>query len=64
MLHGLSHGWTLGECLRFAAAAGALSVGYLGASNRIPTLDEIAAHVASNPGIAADYALPALERAR
>ena len=55
MLHGLSHRWPLHECLRFAAAAGALSVGYLGASNRIPTVAEIDQHIRSNPQIAQAY---------
>lgn len=64
MLHGLSHGWPLDDCLRFAAAAGALSVGYLGASNTIPTVAEINGHVESHPSISADYAVADCERTR
>ncbi len=55
MLHGLSRNWEMSVCLQFAAVAGALSVGYLGASNRIPTLGEIAAHLGENPEIVTEY---------
>ena len=56
MLYGLDRGWTLPACLQFAAATGSLSVGHEGASLGLPTLDEIAAHIAGNPQIALRYA--------
>ncbi len=55
MLHGLRHGWGFSICLQFASAAGALSVRHSGASARIPTLAEIASHIATNPNTVAAY---------
>ena len=56
MLYGLDRGWRLSACLQFAAAAGALSVGYEGAAERIPTLQEIGNLIVENPDIALTYA--------
>lgn len=55
MLHGLSRGWKMNVCLQFASVAGCLSVGYLGASGRVPTLQEIAAHLANHPDIVVSF---------
>lgn len=41
MLFGLDSGWEIEECLRFASAAGSLSCQYVGATERIPTTEEI-----------------------
>jgi sugar/nucleoside kinase (ribokinase family) len=41
MLYGLSLNWAIAECLEFAAAAGALACGSLGATDRVPTRSDI-----------------------
>ena len=43
MLFGLDQEWSAEECLRFAAAAGSLACGSLGATSRVPTVEEICA---------------------
>jgi len=55
MLHGLSRGWSLPECLRFAAVAGCLKCQSLGATTYVPSEAEIAAHIAANPTVARQY---------
>ncbi|MGV3617692.1 MAG: carbohydrate kinase family protein [Fimbriimonas sp.] len=55
MLHGLSRNWPIGQCLRFAAAAGALKCGYLGATTQVPTVAEIEALIHQHPLIASEY---------
>jgi sugar/nucleoside kinase (ribokinase family) len=55
MLHSLSRGLPFPDCLRFASAAGSLKCGSLGATTRVPTLDEIEAHVLGHPEISAEY---------
>jgi sugar/nucleoside kinase (ribokinase family) len=55
MLHGLTRNWPLGRCLVFASAAGCLKCAYLGATTRVPTIEEIEAHIAAYPEIAKQY---------
>ncbi len=55
MLYGLDLGWAFTECLRFAAAAGALGCQYLGAAERLPTVAEIEQHIRDNPTIGKAY---------
>lgn len=49
MLYGLTAGWSIDRCLRFAAAAGALFCTTLGATGRIPDVVEVEALAASAP---------------
>lgn len=44
MLYGLDQGWEPEPCLRFAAAAGSLACGTLGATSHVPGVDEITRH--------------------
>lgn len=55
MLNGLDQGWSLSECLRFAAAAGSLACRSLGASSQIPSEAEVQALVKSAPTVAAAF---------
>lgn len=55
MLYGLDQGLALADCLRFAAAAGCLKCQYLGATTRVPTVEEIYRHIAENSDVAAHY---------
>lgn len=41
MLYGLDTQWEPPQCLRFAAAAGSLACGSLGATSHVPTIEEI-----------------------
>jgi sugar/nucleoside kinase (ribokinase family) len=51
MLHGLARDWPTGRCLAFAAAAGSLKCAYLGATTRVPTIDEIEALIERHPEV-------------
>lgn len=55
MLYGLSQGFPLADCFRFASAAGCLSCQYVGANTQTPTEAEIQAHIADNPDVARAY---------
>jgi sugar/nucleoside kinase (ribokinase family) len=55
MLHGLSNGWELPNCLRFAAAAGCLKCRHLGANVVVPEVQEIEALIEQNPAVARQY---------
>jgi sugar/nucleoside kinase (ribokinase family) len=55
MLHGLTRGWPLPECLRFASAAGCLKCQFLGATGHVPSEEQIRRHIASNPEVAVAY---------
>jgi sugar/nucleoside kinase (ribokinase family) len=55
MLHGLSRDWPLERCLAFAAAAGSLECGFLGATTGVPTVAEIEALIARHPEIEGHY---------
>ncbi len=55
VLYGLDRGQAFPEALRFGSAAASLKVGTLGANEGIPTVAEVAAHVAAHPEIAAAY---------
>jgi bifunctional ADP-heptose synthase (sugar kinase/adenylyltransferase) len=55
VLHGLSRGRTLGESLLIGSAAGSLSVGQLGATEGIPTMSEVHAHMSAYPNVAEAY---------
>lgn len=55
MLYGLSQGWPLADCLRFASAAGSLNCRVLGANSGIPGVDEVHALVDAHPEIARNY---------
>lgn len=55
MLWGLSHEHSLGQCLAFAAAAGALKCMHLGANSKLPVVEAIEAHINAHPQIASFY---------
>lgn len=55
MLLGLAGGWPIGDCLRFASAAGCLNCARWTASGDLPTRDEVEAHIAASPAVAAAY---------
>lgn len=55
MLYGLSQNWLINDCLEFAAAAGALACGSLGATEHIPTRSEIQDLISKNPRISQEY---------
>lgn len=55
MLHGLSRGWPIPDCLRFASAAGCLKVRTLGATVDVPSAAEIEAHIKENQDVARQY---------
>lgn len=55
MLHGLEAGWSLGRCLAFASATGALACGRLGGAANAPTLEAIECLLASNPELVSAY---------
>jgi len=55
MLHGLSSGWPLPDCLRYASAAGCLKCRALGGTTDVPSSAEIAAYIEANPDVAAAY---------
>lgn len=55
MLFGLSNRKSVGECLRFSAAAAALNCCGSGATEGLPSLKEIEALIASHPEIAGAY---------
>jgi ribokinase len=54
-LYGLQVGWPLLKCLAFGSAAGALECGYIGATTRVPTVEEVALHIESHPEIAGKF---------
>lgn len=54
MLYGLSSGWEVARCLRFASAAGALGCRAVGATTDVPTVQEIEAHIAAHSEISRD----------
>ncbi len=55
VLHGLHRGRTLGESLLIGSAAGSLSVGQVGATEGIPTMSEVHAHMSAYPSVAEQY---------
>jgi len=55
MLHGLDKGWAVGDCLRFASAAGCLKCRSFGATAEVPTVAEIEKHIAENPEVSRQY---------
>ncbi len=55
MLHGLSKGWVLSECLRFASAAGCLKCQFLGATVTVPTVEQVERHIAENGDVSTQY---------
>jgi len=55
MLHGLSRGWPIERCLRFASAAGCLKCQYIGATSQVPTVVDIERHIAEHPSVARQY---------
>ncbi len=55
VLHGLERGRTLGESLLIGSAAGSLSVGHIGATEGIPTMSEVQAHINAHPALAEQY---------
>ncbi len=55
MLMGLDSDWPIARCLQFAAAAGALKCGSLGATTYVPSVAETLSHVAAHPEVAAFY---------
>lgn len=55
MLFGLDQGWSFEECLAYASAAGSLKCQYLGATDRVPTFDEVRTHIAASPQISRQY---------
>lgn len=55
MLHGLDLGWSLGRCLAFASATGALACGRLGGAANAPTLEAIEGLMAANLEIVSAY---------
>lgn len=56
MLFGLDQGLAFEACLAYASAAGSLKCQYLGATDRVPTSDEIRSHIAANQQISRQYA--------
>lgn len=57
MLLGLDAEWPLSASLRFASAAGCLNCTREGASEDVPSQDEVLAHIAASPGVARSYDL-------
>lgn len=55
MLYGFHQKWRLPDCLRFASAAGCLACGYLGGTGKMPSVEEIQAHIASYPEVSSRY---------
>jgi sugar/nucleoside kinase (ribokinase family) len=56
MLFGLSQGWHLDECLRFASAAGCLKCGALGATTVVPSISDVKKLIDEHPTISKQYA--------
>jgi sugar/nucleoside kinase (ribokinase family) len=55
VLFGLDQGWPLADCLRFAAAAGALNCRGYGAIGGLTDRSEVETLVASQPEVAKRY---------
>lgn len=55
MLLGLDQCWTIGECLRFGAAAGCLKVRSLGGTTYVPTIAEVQDLITANPSVSRHY---------
>ena len=55
MLYGLNEKWEIGRCLQFAACAGSLICGSIGATSEVPSLRSIEALRNANPHIAKEY---------
>ena len=54
-LYGLIQGFSFGHCLRFGASAASLKVGNLGATENVPTINEVNGWIKANPEIAQAY---------
>lgn len=54
-LYGLSHRWSLGHSLRFGAAAAALKVPHLGATEHIPTIHDVKDYIQQFPSVSKAY---------
>lgn len=54
-LYGLIHRWTLGHSLRFGAAAAALKVPHIGATEHIPTVHEVKDQISQYPEVSKAY---------
>ena len=57
MLLGLGAGWGLGDCLRFASAAGCLNCLGLGGSSQVPSRKAIERLIQANPQVSRAYEL-------
>jgi sugar/nucleoside kinase (ribokinase family) len=57
VLYGLTHQWELGHACRFGAASAALKVPHMGATEMIPSLNEIRHFIHEHPHIAQYYEL-------
>ncbi len=55
LLYGLDQGWPWMRCLAFASAAGAKNCLHEGASEVVPTLAEIEAHLGAHPEVRRSY---------
>lgn len=55
MLYGLDQEWDFARCLAFASACGSLKCQYLGATDRVPTIAEVEAHIAAHSEISSQY---------
>lgn len=57
MLFGLSQNWPIGNCMAFASAAGCLKCRVLGATEFVPSVDQIWNWVDENPEVSAAYGI-------
>lgn len=57
MLLGLSQGWSMADCLRFASAAGCLNCASWGGNSGVPSLDEVRDLIKANPSVSRQYEL-------
>ncbi len=55
MLFGLNQGWSHVKCLQFAAAAGCLKCASLGATTRVPSVQEVLSYVAEHDQVSRQY---------
>ncbi|HLO99731.1 MAG TPA: PfkB family carbohydrate kinase, partial [Fimbriimonas sp.] len=55
VIYGLIHGSSIGHSMMFGAASAALKVAHLGATEHIPTVQEVGALIAANPEVAKLY---------
>lgn len=55
MLFGLDKGWDITLCLQYAAAAGCLSCGSLGATTDVPSMETVLAYVEDNEQVSKQY---------